>query len=71
MRGLTVRLTAAAAADFEEILRWTVAQFGEAQAHIYAETVSAALNELASSPTAVGARERNDILAGTHASRRA
>ena len=64
VRGLTVRLTAAAEADFEEILRWTVAQFGEAQARMYAETVSATLNELASSPTAVGARERNDILAG-------
>ena len=63
-RAWTVRLTAAAEADFEEILRWTVAQFGEAQARIYADTVSAALNELTSGPTVVGARERNDILKG-------
>ena len=63
-RPWTVRLTAAAEADFEEILRWTVAQFGEAQARIYAETLSAALNDLAAGPTIVGARKRDDILKG-------
>ncbi|MCC7410652.1 MAG: type II toxin-antitoxin system RelE/ParE family toxin [Gammaproteobacteria bacterium] len=63
-RAWTVRLTAAAEADFEEILGWTVARFGKAQARIYADTVSAALNELAYGPTVVGARERNDILKG-------
>ena len=63
-RSWTVRLTAAAEADFEEILRWTVDQFGEAQARIYAETVSAALNELAAGPTVVGAKKRDDILKG-------
>jgi len=31
-RSWTVRLTAAGEADFEEILRWTIEQFGEAQA---------------------------------------
>ncbi len=60
----TVRLTAAAEADFEEILRWTVEQFGEAQARIYAETISAALNDLAAGPTVVGARKRDQILKG-------
>ncbi len=45
-RSWTVRLTAAAEADFEDILRWTVGRFGEAQARIYAETLSAALNDL-------------------------
>ena len=59
-----MRLTAAAEADFEEILRWTVAQFGEAQARIYAETVPAALNDLAAGPTVVGAKKRDDILRG-------
>ena len=49
-RRWTVRLTAAAEADFREILRWTVAQFGQAQAHVYAETLSAALSELAAGP---------------------
>jgi toxin ParE1/3/4 len=59
-----VRLTAAAEADFEDILRWTVGRFGEAQARIYAETLSAALNVLATGPTVVGARRRDDILRG-------
>lgn len=63
-RSWTVRLTAAAEADFEEILRWTLDQFGDAQAHIYAETVSAALNDLAAGPNFVGARKRDDILKG-------
>lgn len=63
-RSWTVRLTAAAEADFEEILRWTVDRFGEAQARIYAETISAALNVLAAGPTIVGARKRDDILKG-------
>ena len=63
-RNWTVRLTAAAETDFEEILRWTVDQFGDVQARIYAETVSAALNDLTAGPTVVGARKRDDILKG-------
>ena len=63
-RSWTVRLTAAAEADFDEILRWTVDQFGKAQARIYAETVSAALTDLAAGPTIVGAKKRDDILKG-------
>lgn len=63
-RSWTVRLTAAAEADFEEILRWTVDRFGETQARIYAGTVSAALNELAAGPTVAGANKRDDILKG-------
>ena len=61
-RSWTVRLTAAAEADFEEILRWTVDQFGEAQARLYAGTVAAALNDLAAGPTVIGAKKRDDIL---------
>jgi len=64
VRGWTVRLTAAAEADFEDILRWTLDQFGERQARIYAETVSAALSDLSAGPTIVGARKRDDILKG-------
>ena len=63
-RSWPVRLTAAAEADFEEILRWTVDQFGEAQARIYAGTVSAALTDLAAGPTVIGAKKRDDILKG-------
>lgn len=60
----TVRLTAAAEADFEEILRWTADQFGAAQARIYAETLSQALNDLAAGPTVIGAKKRDEILKG-------
>lgn len=63
-RRWTVRLTAAAEADFRDILRWTSAQFGEAQASAYAETLSAALGDLAAGPTVAGARERSDIAKG-------
>ena len=63
-RPWTVRLTAAAEADFGEILRWTVSQFGERQARIYAATISAALNDLAADPEIVGAKKRDDILKG-------
>lgn len=63
-RPWTVRLTAAAEADFEEILRWTVAEFGEAQARVYADTLSAALNDLTAGPTVAGAKKRDDILKG-------
>ncbi|MGH8699817.1 MAG: type II toxin-antitoxin system RelE/ParE family toxin [Burkholderiales bacterium] len=42
-----VRLSAAAEADLQDILRWTVERFGEAQARVYAETLSAALEALA------------------------
>ncbi len=60
----TVRLTASAAADFEAILRWTANQFGDAQARIYARTISAALNDLTAGPNIVGAKARHDILKG-------
>ncbi len=63
-RSWTVHLTAAAEADFEEILRWTVNHFGDAQARIYAETLSAALNDLATGPSAIGVKKRDDILKG-------
>jgi toxin ParE1/3/4 len=56
-----VRLTAAAQADFEDILRWTVGWFGEAQARSYAETLSLALAALAGGPNAIGAKARDDI----------
>ncbi|MBI3371605.1 MAG: type II toxin-antitoxin system RelE/ParE family toxin [Betaproteobacteria bacterium] len=63
-RPWTVRLTATAEADFEEVVRWTLAQFGAAQARIYADTLLAALNDLTAGPTVVGARKRDDILKG-------
>jgi len=60
----SVRLTAAAQADIVEVLRWTTAQFGKAQAHRYADTISAALTDLCAGPTLAGAVNRDDILEG-------
>ena len=59
-----VRLTDAAEGDFQDILRWTVAHFGEAQARTYAETLSAAIEALAVGPTIPGATQRQDIAKG-------
>ena len=63
-RTWTVRLTAAAEGDFEEIVRWTADQFGDGQARIYADTLSAALSDLSAGPTVIGAKKRDDILKG-------
>lgn len=63
-RNWTVRLTAAAEADFAQILHWTVDQFGDAQARVYADTLSAALDDLSAGPTVVGVKRRDDILKG-------
>jgi len=59
-----VRLTDAAEGDFQDILRWTVVHFGEAQARSYAETLSAAIEALAVGPTIPGATQRQDIAEG-------
>lgn len=56
-----VRLTAAAEADFRDILRWTAQRFGQAQARSYARTLSAAIEALAEGPSVVGARRRDDL----------
>lgn len=59
-----VRLAAAAESDFQDILRWTLEQFGDAQAHAYAKTISAALEALTSGPAIAGAQARDDIAKG-------
>ena len=59
-----VRLAATAQADYLDILRWTATQFGQAQAHAYAETLSTALMSLAAGPKVAGVRSRNDIAKG-------
>jgi toxin ParE1/3/4 len=56
-----VRLTATAEADFQSIIAWTSEQFGDRQAAVYAETLSAAIAALSAGPTTVGARERREI----------
>ena len=63
-RPWSVRLAAAAEADIQDILHWTVGQFGEAQARVYAETLSAALEALTAGPRVPGAKARDDIAKG-------
>jgi toxin ParE1/3/4 len=59
-----VRLTEAAESDFRNIVRWSAEQFGTAQAHTYARTLSLALEELMAGPEVAGTRMRDDILPG-------
>jgi toxin ParE1/3/4 len=61
-----VRLTATAEADFQSIIAWTSEQFGDLQAGVYADTLSAAIAALTAAPTTVGARERREILRLLH-----
>lgn len=60
----TVRLSAAAEADFEHIIQWTTEKFGEAQALVYAETLAMALSALMKGPAISGAKSRDEILKG-------
>jgi toxin ParE1/3/4 len=62
-----VRLTCAAAADFDQILHWAAGRFGAAQARAYAETLSAAIAALTEGPRVAGARARDDITRGLFA----
>ena len=57
----TVRLAAAAEADYLQILRWTAENFGSAQARVYAETLASALKTLAAGPHILGVKERPEI----------
>ena len=57
----TVRLTATAEADFQNIIAWTLKEFGDRQADIYADTLTSAIMALLEGPTIVGARERREI----------
>lgn len=57
----TVRLSAAAEADYRQILRWTVENFGSAQAQSYADTLSSALKALSAGPSIIGVKERPEV----------
>ncbi len=59
-----VRLAAAAEDDFRNILRWTSEQFGEAQARVYAQTLTRAIEALAAGPQVAGSRKRDGIAEG-------
>lgn len=62
--GWTVRLSAAAAADFDAILLWTLEQFGSRQARAYAGRLAAAMARLEQGPAVPGARRREEIAPG-------
>jgi len=57
----TVRLTKTAESDYQSIIAWTIRNFGDLQARIYADTLSAALVALAAGPSTVGAKERSEV----------
>ncbi len=57
----TVNLSSAAEADFRQILRWTLDNFGQTQARIYAETLSSALKALSTGPNIIGVKQRSEI----------
>ncbi len=56
-----VRTTATAKTDFSKILRWTSDQFGAAQAQVYVETLTQALEDLCAGPGIAGSKARSDI----------
>ena len=60
-RSWVVRLTAAAEADYQNIIAWTLEQFGDLQARVYADTLAATLVALTAGPTTVGAKARSEI----------
>ena len=56
-----VRLSAAAEADYRQILRWTAENFGLPQARVYADTLSSALKVPSAGPAMLGVKERGEI----------
>lgn len=62
--GWHIRLAATAESDLRNILRWTARRFGPAQARIYGETVTRAIQSLADGPHVAGARQRDNIAPG-------
>ena len=59
-----IHLSDAAARDLSEIVDWTARRFDDAQARIYAETLSKAIQALAAGPEIPGVKRRDDILKG-------
>jgi toxin ParE1/3/4 len=63
----TVRLTKTGESDYQSIIVWTLREFGDRQARIYADSLSAALTALTAGPTTVGAKDRSEIGTGVFA----
>jgi len=57
----TLRIASAAESDFEAIIAWTLEQFGDAQAAVYAGTLSSAVQELTAGPAQPGIKARSEI----------
>ena len=56
-----VRLGATAQEDYQDILQWTMDQFGVDQALTYADTLMAALEDLCAGPDMLGVKTRKEI----------
>lgn len=64
-RSWSVRLTAAAEADFKHIVRWSARQFGDKQAVAYRKTLSLALEALIDGgPDVVGVQQWDEVAKG-------
>jgi toxin ParE1/3/4 len=57
----SVRLAAAAETDFEAIIGWTLDQFGDVQARVYAEVLVSAVEALSAGPNLPGVTARTEI----------
>jgi toxin ParE1/3/4 len=60
-RTWSVRVAAAAETDFEAIIGWTLDQFGDVQARVYAEVLASAIEALAAGPNLPGVKARSEI----------
>lgn len=72
MSGWKVRLTDQATQDIEDILDWTLQQFGSRQLDIYTDAINDTLEVLNEGPTAVGVRwhpELGEAVATLHVAR--
>lgn len=73
MSGWTVRLADQAAQDVEDILDWTLEQFGPMQLESYTDVINAALEALDAGPQLIDVRRRpelGDDVAILHVARR-
>ena len=61
MMGWTVRLTAQADQDVEDILDWTLEQFGPLQLESYTDVINDALEALNAGPQLIDVRRRPDL----------
>ena len=61
-----VLLTDQAWRDLEDILRWTAGVFGPRQSRTYERTIVAAVDVLASGPSTLGVRRRDDVRPGLY-----